>query len=71
MVQEITQLSFSNASLLDEASAGGEALYMSYNIHEGTRNKIFVDELVFETTIAVVQTKARLLNIEVVVGKYN
>lgn len=43
MVQELTKLQFSNASLLDEGSAGGEALYMSYNIHEGKRKKIFLD----------------------------
>lgn len=44
---------------------------MSYNIHEGTRNKIFVDETVFETTLAVIQTKAKHLKVEVVVGNYN
>lgn len=70
MIQEITQLQFSNASLLDEASAGGEALYMAYNIHDGQRNKIFVDERVFKTTLAVIQTKASFLNIEVVIGNY-
>lgn len=63
MIQEITQLQFSNASLLDEASAGGEALYMAYNIHDGQRSKIFVDERVYKTTLAVIQTKASFLNI--------
>jgi glycine cleavage system pyridoxal-binding protein P len=40
--------------LLDEASAGAEALYMAYNLHEGERVKFFVDEKVFVTTQAVV-----------------
>jgi glycine dehydrogenase len=43
---------------------------MSYNLHDGHRNKIFIDDQVFETTIAVIKTKARLLNIEVIVDKY-
>jgi glycine dehydrogenase len=71
MVQELTRLSFANASLLDEGSAGGEALYMSYNIHEGARKKIFLDENLFVPTQAVIQTKAKFLNLEVIVGKYS
>jgi glycine cleavage system pyridoxal-binding protein P len=43
---------------------------MSYNIHEGQRKKIFLDENIFVTTEAVIQTKAKFLNLEVVVGKY-
>ena len=43
MVQELTNLEISNASLLDEASAGGEAFFMAYNIHDGARKKFFVD----------------------------
>jgi glycine dehydrogenase len=67
----LTRLEFSNASLLDEGSAGGEALYMSYNIHEGERKKIFLDENVFTPTQAVIQTKAKFLNLDVIVGKYS
>ena len=59
MVQELTNLSYSNASLLDEASAGGEALYMSYNIHDGARTKFFIDQNVFYPTVSVIQTKAK------------
>ena len=43
---------------------------MSYNIHEGKRRKIFLDENVFVPTQAVIQTKAKFLDIEVIVGKY-
>lgn len=63
VVEELTALQISNASLLDEASSGAEALYMSYNLHEGTRKKFFIDEKVFATTQAVVETKAKNLNI--------
>jgi glycine cleavage system pyridoxal-binding protein P len=44
---------------------------MSYNIHEGARKKIFLDENVFIPTQAVIQTKAKFLNLDVVVGKYS
>jgi glycine cleavage system pyridoxal-binding protein P len=43
---------------------------MSYNIHEGKRRRIFLDENVFLPTQAVIQTKAKFLAMEVVVGKY-
>lgn len=43
---------------------------MSYNIHEGKRKKIFLDENVFIPTQAVIQTKASFLHLDVVVGKY-
>ena len=43
---------------------------MAYNIHDGTRKKFFVDEYVFMPTIAVIQTKAKYLDIEIVVGRW-
>ena len=43
---------------------------MSYNIHDGKRRKIFIDEAVFIPTQAVIRTKAKFLNIEIVVGNY-
>jgi len=52
-----------NSSLLDESSAGGEAMYMGYNIHDGKRKKIFLDENLFPQTKAVIQTKAKFLDI--------
>lgn len=70
MVQELTKLDFSNASLLDEASAGGEGFFMAYNVHDGRKNKFFIDENVFIPTRAVIQTKAKFLDIEIIVGNY-
>ena len=43
---------------------------MAYNIHDGERKKFFVDEYVFMPTIAVIQTKAKYLDIEIVVGRW-
>ena len=70
MVQELTALDVSNASLLDEASAGAEAFFMAYNIHDGKKKKFFIDEYVFTPTLAVIKTRAKYLDIEIVVGRY-
>ena len=70
MVQELAGLYCSNASLLDEASAGGEAFYMAYNLHNGEKIKFFIDEYVFTPTLEVIRTKARYIGAEIVVGRY-
>ena len=43
---------------------------MAYNIHNGTKQKFFVDEYVFTPTLSVIKTKAKFLGVEVVVGRY-
>lgn len=68
MITELTGLPVSNASLLDEASAGAEALFLSWNAHSQKRGKFFVSDKVFPTTIQVVKSRALFLDIEVVVG---
>lgn len=57
-----------NASLLDEATGAAEAVQMSYNIHNGKRNKYFVSETVFPQTIDVMKTKCHAIGIELVIG---
>lgn len=44
MISELTGLEVGNCSLLDEASAGAECIYLAYNHHNGKRKKIFVSE---------------------------
>ena len=74
MVADMTGMPLSNASLLDEATAGGECMIMFYNsrsreaVKNGV-NKFFVDENVFPQTIDVIRTNAAPRNIEVIVGK--
>jgi len=75
VVSDLTGLPLANASLLDEATAAAEAMYMFFNtvnkdIHHAGRLKFFVDEEVFPQTKDVVLTRARPFGIEVVVGDY-
>mmetsp|Transcript_4194 Transcript_4194/g.8418 ORF Transcript_4194/g.8418 Transcript_4194/m.8418 type:complete len:976 (+) Transcript_4194:21-2948(+) len=68
MVSSLTGLDITNASLLDEATAAGEAMVMSYSAGERSRQKFFVSERVFPQTKAVIHTRAAALGIHVVVG---
>jgi glycine dehydrogenase len=57
-----------NASLLDEATAAAEAMHMAHAMARGSSNTFFVAEDCHPQTIAVVQTRARPLGIDVRVG---
>ncbi len=75
MVCELTGLELANASLLDEATAGAEAMIMMYNARSRAAakagvNKLFVDELIFPQTLDVILTRAEPLGIELVMGDY-
>lgn len=73
MVRDLTGLEIANASLLDEATAAAEAMMMCHRLRGGPgRNRFFVALDCHPQTIAVVQTRARALGIQVVcsaVGK--
>ena len=71
MVADLTGLDIANASLLDEATAAAEAMTMCYGLQgrEG-RNIFFVSDTCHPQTIAVVQTRALPIGIEVVVGDH-
>jgi glycine dehydrogenase len=73
MVSDLTGLPFSNASLLDEATAAAEAMTMLFDVKNKRRKsgksaKIFVADDVLPTTIDVVIGRAIPFEIEVVVG---
>ena len=74
MVADMTGMPLSNASLLDEATAAGEAMIMFYNsrsrqaVKDGVC-KVFVDEGILPQTLAVMKTNAAPRGIEVVTGK--
>jgi glycine dehydrogenase len=68
MVLDLTGMELANASLLDEATAAAEAMAMSHRITKGKSNTFFVDQVCHPQTIEVVRTRARPMEIEVVVG---
>ncbi len=67
MVSDLTGLEIANASLLDEATAAAEAMTMAQRVSKSKAGAFFVDENCHPQTIAVVQTRAAPLGIEVIV----
>ena len=65
MIIDLTGLPVANASLLDEGSAAAEAMSLLLNLAEDGRNVFLVDEGCHPQTIAVVETRARPLGIEI------
>ncbi len=68
MVTDLTGLDIANASLLDEASAAAEAMTMAERVSKSKAKGFFVDENCHPQNIAVMQTRAAPLGIEVIVG---
>lgn len=71
----LTKMEIANASLLDEGTAAGEAMLMMYHLRgrQDVKNnvlKFFVDENIFESTKAVIETRAHPFHIEIVKGSY-
>ncbi len=70
MIIDLTGLEIANASLLDEGTAAAEAMSMSYGLCKTKANAFFVSSACHPQTIEVVQTRARPLDIEVIVGDH-
>jgi len=68
MVSDLTGLDIANASLLDESTAAAEAMTMAKRSAKSKSDVFFVDENCHPQNIAVIQTRAEPLGIEVVVG---
>ncbi len=68
MVSDLTALEIANASLLDESTAAAEAMTMAKRVAKSKAAKFFVDENCHPQNIAVIQTRAAPIGIEVVVG---
>ncbi|MBL0138702.1 MAG: aminomethyl-transferring glycine dehydrogenase [Bacteroidetes bacterium] len=73
MILDLTGMEIANASLLDEATAAGEAMHLffaSRTREQLQQNvlKLFVDESCFPQTIDVLKTRSEPLGIELVIG---
>ncbi|WBU54827.1 aminomethyl-transferring glycine dehydrogenase [Paracoccus sp. SCSIO 75233] len=69
MVSDLTGLPVANASLLDEATAAAEAMAMAQRVAKSKAKGFFVSENLHPQTIAVIETRAQPLGIELIVGK--
>ena len=70
MIIDLTGLEIANASLLDEATAAAEAMAMSYGICKNKARGYFVSQDCHPQTIDVLQTRAKPLGIEIIVGDH-
>ncbi len=69
---DLTGLDLAIASLLDEATAAGEAMALAHRVSKNkTSNLFFVDENCHPQTIDVVKTRAEGFGIELVIGPVN
>lgn len=68
MVCDLTGMEISNASLLDEATAAAEAMTLAKRSAKSKSTLFLVDDNCHPQTLAVVQTRAEALGLEVRVG---
>ena len=73
MVSDLTKMEMANASLLDEGTAGAEAMIMFYNSRSRDQKKaevkkFFISENCFAQTIDVVLGRAANIDVDVIVG---
>lgn len=71
VITELTGLSLTNSSLLDEGTAGAEAASMLLNVRGRKRkdaNKLFIANNMFQSTRDVIKTRAVRWDIEIVEG---
>jgi glycine dehydrogenase len=70
MIIDLTALDIANASLLDEATAAAEAMSLCHAVVPN-RKTFFVADNCHPQTIAVVQTRAKPLGIDIKIGDYS
>nr|WP_081609102.1 aminomethyl-transferring glycine dehydrogenase [Richelia intracellularis] len=70
MIIDLTGLEIANASLLDEGTAAAEAMNMSYGATKHKTHNFFVSQDCHPQTIDVLQTRARPLGINIIIGNH-
>src|SRR5215475_3447497 len=70
MIMDLAALDIANASMLDEATAAAEAMALCHAVVPN-RKTFFVADNCHPQTIAVVQTRAKPLGIEIKIGDYS
>ena len=75
MISSLTGFSMSNCSMLDDATAAGEAMRMILDLRsrdavKAGKTSFFVDQNIFPHVLSVVKTRAKGLGINLIVGDY-
>jgi len=71
MVVDLTGMEIANASLLDEATAAAEAMFMQYSLRKNAAaDTFFVSQEIFPQTIDVLKTRAQPYGIKLVIGDH-
>ncbi len=70
MITDLTALDIANASLLDEATAAAEAMALCHAVVPN-RKTFFVADNCHPQTLAVIQTRAKPLGIDIRLGNYS
>jgi len=75
MICDLTALPLANCSLLDEATAAAEAAHMLFQTRSREQikqnaNLLFVDQKIFDSTLAVLHTRTQPQGIRLVIGDY-
>jgi glycine dehydrogenase len=75
MICDLTGMELANASLLDESTAAAEAMALLFDVRERSKkkagaNKFFVSEEMLPQTVALLQTRATPIGIELVIGDH-
>jgi glycine dehydrogenase len=76
MICDLTGMELANASLLDESTAGAEAMTMLFELRSRDQkknevNRFFVSEEVLPQTISLLKTRSKPLGIELVIGDHD
>ena len=70
-VIDLTGMEIANASLLDEATAAAEAMFMQYNLRKNKdANTFFVSEDIFPQTLDVLHTRSESYGIKLKIGNH-
>jgi glycine cleavage system P protein (glycine dehydrogenase) len=70
MIMDLTALDIANASLLDEATAAAEAMSLCHAVAPN-RKTFFIADNCHPQTIAIIQTRAKPLGIEIKIDDYS
>ncbi len=70
MISDLTGMEIANASLLDEATAAAEAMAMCLRLTQTDSRIFFVSKDCHPQTLAVIQTRAKAIGVDIIVGDH-